>query len=108
VGNVSQTSIAGSQVTVDLTAVADAQQIELTLSGVNDGANTNNVSIPMGVRLGDVNGNGAVNATDVGLTKSHIGELILNSNFRADVNASGDINASDVGVVKSRLGAGLR
>jgi dockerin type I repeat protein len=48
-----------------------------------------------------------VNAADLGLTKSHVGELILGSNFRADVNANGDINASDVGVVKSRLGTGL-
>jgi len=107
VGNVSQTTIAGSQVTIDLTGVTNAQQIELTLFGVSDGANMNNESIPMGVLLGDVNSNGAVNATDVGLTKSHIGEPVLGSNFRADVNANGDINASDVGVVKSRLGTGF-
>ncbi|MGH8099812.1 MAG: choice-of-anchor Q domain-containing protein [Chthoniobacterales bacterium] len=107
VGNVSNTTVTGSQVTANLTDVANAQRIELTLFGVNDGANTNNVSIPMGVLLGDVSGNGTVNASDTGLAKSHIGEPIVQSNFRADTNASGDINATDAALVKSRLGTSL-
>jgi hypothetical protein len=107
VGNVSNTNVTGSQVTVNLAGVVNAQRIELTLSGVSDGANTNDARIPMGVLLGDANENGTVNAADVGLTKSHIGEPILNSNFRADINASGDINATDAALVKSRLGTSL-
>ena len=38
----------GNQVTVNLTNVSNAQRITLNLIGVNDGVNTDNVSIPMG------------------------------------------------------------
>ena len=56
-GIVDTANLNGSQVTVNLTGVANRQQIVLTLFGVSDGVNTNNVSIPMGVLLGDVTGN---------------------------------------------------
>jgi hypothetical protein len=107
VGTVSNANLTGSQVTVNLTGVANAQLIVLALFGVSDGTNTNNVNIPMDVLLGDVNGNGTVNAADVSLTKSVIGRPISSSNFRADVNTSGDINATDTAIVKSRLGTAL-
>jgi hypothetical protein len=92
---------------VNLTGVANAQQIGLTLFGVSDGANTNNANIPMGILLGDVNGNGNVNAADVSLTKSTGGQPISSSNFRADVNTSGSIGATDVGIIKSAVGSAL-
>ena len=61
----------------------------------------------MGVLIGDVNGNAAVNASDVALTKSQAGQAVTSSNFREDVNASGAITASDVGIVKSDAGTSL-
>jgi hypothetical protein len=106
-GAVSNFIVNGSQVIVNLTAVANAQTIVLTLFGVSDGTNTSDVSVPMGLLLGDTNGNGAVNATDIGQTKSKSGQPVDASSFRTDVTVSGSINASDVGLVKTMAGTVL-
>ena len=45
----------GNVVTIPLTNVANAQTINVTLNNVNG---STNVTIPMGVLIGDVNGNG--------------------------------------------------
>jgi N-acetylneuraminic acid mutarotase len=94
----------GNVVTIPLTNVTNAQTINVTLNNVNG---STNVTIPMGVLIGDVNGNGAVNASDVSQTKSRIGQQIDGTNFRSDVNANGVINATDVSIVKSSIGTGL-
>jgi hypothetical protein len=91
-------------VTVPLTNVANAQTLQITLNGVNG---AENVTIPMGVLIGDVNGNRAVNTSDIGLTKSQSGLPVTSENFRADVNPNGSINATDVSVVKSLAGNSL-
>jgi hypothetical protein len=49
-------SVTGAVVTVNLSAVADAQTITITLLSVNDGTSTGDVSIPMSVLRGDTNG----------------------------------------------------
>jgi hypothetical protein len=74
---------------------------------VSDGSNTNNVAVPIGFLLGDTNGNGAVNASDVSQTKAKSGQTIDPTNFRNDVTVSGSINASDVSLVKSKSGTAL-
>jgi hypothetical protein len=91
-------------VTVPLTNVANGQIINVSLFGVNG---TSNILIPMSVLAADVNGNGAVNASDVSLTKSRIGQAVNTTNFRSDANAGGAINASDVSIVKSHIGTAL-
>ena len=65
------------------------------------------VPVSMGVLIGDVNGNAAVNATDVALTKSQVGMLVGSGNFREDVNANGVINSVDVALVKAKVGTAL-
>jgi hypothetical protein len=66
---------------------------------------TNNVPVTMGLLVGETNGSGGVNATDIGQTKGASGLAVSASNFRADVNASGgSINASDIGFVKAQSG----
>src|SRR4029077_2230109 len=93
---------------VNLTGVTTAQRITVTLSGVNDGTGTGgDISVQMGVLVGDVNGNATVNASDVGLTKSQVGNPVTSSNFREDVNANGTISPSDVALVKSDVGTAL-
>jgi hypothetical protein len=104
VSNGGMVTIRGNTVTIPLTNVANAQTINITLFGVNS---SGNVAIPMNLLVGDVNGNGTVNARDVAFTKGHVGQSVDATNFRADVNASGVINASDVSLVKSFLGTGL-
>ena len=106
-GSVSSFSVSGSQVTVNLTGVTNAQIITVTLINVNDGTSSGDVPVSMGVLIGDVNGNGTVNATDVALTKSQVGMPVGSSNFREDVNANGLINSVDVAQVKSKVGTAL-
>jgi len=74
-------------ITVNLTGVTDVQRITVTLNSVSDGTNTGNIPIFMGVLGRDVNGNNAVNSTDVAQTKSQVGQPVMSSNFREDVNA---------------------
>ena len=104
-------TVSGNTVTIPLTNVANDSgiiTIQVTLFGVNDGSTYGAVMIPMGLRLGDVNGNGAVNASDVTLCKSRIGQMLNPTNFRADVNTSGAINATDTAIIKSNIGVALR
>jgi hypothetical protein len=94
-------------VTVPLTNVANAQRIAVTLFSVSDGTNTNNVSIPMGVLVGDTTGNGAVNSSDIAQTQSQSGQLVTSSNFREDLTLNGSINSSDIAFVQSKSGTAL-
>ena len=98
--------ISNNQITITLAGVANAQDLTITVTG-NFGGQTGSVMLTFGVLEGDVNGNGVVNASDIGSVKSHSGQLTGANNFRSDVNVSGAINASDVGLVKSRLGTGV-
>jgi hypothetical protein len=106
-GSVSSFSVSGSQVTVNLTGVTNVQTITVTLHNVNDGTSTGDVPVSIGVLVGDVNGNAAVNASDVALTKSQVGAAVSGSNFREDVNANGVINSVDVAQVKAEVGTAL-
>src|SRR5438876_660897 len=106
-GSVSSFSVSGSQVTVNLTGMTNVQTITVTLHNVNDGTSTGDVPVSMGVLVGDVNGNAAVNASDVSLTKSQVGVAVSGSNFREDVNANGAINSVDVAQVKAEVGTAL-
>jgi len=106
-GSVSSFSVSGPQVTVNLTGVTNVQRITVTLFDVNDGTHMGDVSVSMGVLVGDVNGNAVVNASDVSLTKSQVGVPVSGSNFREDVNANGLINSVDVALVKSKVGTAL-
>jgi hypothetical protein len=106
-GSVSSFTVSGSQVTVNLTGVTNVQRITVTLHNVNNGTSTGDVPVSMGVLVGDVNGNAAVNASDVALTKSQVGAAVSGSNFREDVNANGAINSVDVAQVKANVGTAL-
>jgi len=106
-GSVSSFSVSGSQVTVNLTGVTNVQRITVTLHNVNDGTHVGDVPVSMGVLVGDVNGNASVNASDVSLTKSQVGQAVSGSNFREDVNANGTISATDVAQVKADVGTAL-
>ena len=74
---------------------------------MSDGLNMANLAVPMGVLLGDTNGNGSVSASDVGQTKAQSGQPVTAGNFRTDVNVSGSISASDIGLVKAQSGTSL-
>jgi hypothetical protein len=107
VPNGGMVTVNGHNVTVPLTNVANVQTIQVRLNGVRNANATANIIIPISVLVGDVNGNGTVNAADVSLCKSHLGEAANAANFRGDANANGTINAADTAIVKSHLGTGL-
>ena len=59
-------TVSGNTVTIPLTNVTTQQVIQVRLNGVNG---SSSFIIPMGVLVGDTNGNGSVSAADVGQTK---------------------------------------
>ncbi len=96
-----------NEVTVNLSNVPNAQKIEVTLSGVNNGVTTSNVIVPMSVLLGDTTANGVVNSSDVSQTKAQSGAVVTSANFRNDVTVNGSLNSSDVSSVKAQSGTAL-
>jgi hypothetical protein len=107
VANGNAVTSSGNTVTVQLTNVANAQRLSITLYSVSDGASSGNVIIPLNTLLGDTTGNGTVTASDVGLTKSVSGSAVTASTFRNDVNVNGAITASDLRQVKVQTGTSL-
>ena len=95
------------QVLVSLAAGAcNGQYITVQLNNVTDGPTTISPSVTFGLLIGDVIGNGAVNASDIAKTSSQIGPACPPT-FRADVNGNGVINSSDISIVKANVGCGL-
>ena len=60
---------------VNLAGVTNAQTVNVTLTNVNDNAGNSStfISVPMAILIGDVNGNGNVNASDISQAKSNSG-----------------------------------
>jgi hypothetical protein len=97
------TGVNGTEVTVNLTGVSNAQKITVTLLNVNDGATTINVGVQMGILLGDVNQSTRTDAGDVTLVRQQTPSTpasLPSWDFRRDVNASGRIDAGDVTLVR--------
>lgn len=106
-GSVSSFSASGSQVTIDLAGLANAQVVTIKLGNVNDGVGLGDVYISFSLLAGDVNGSGVVTASDIGQSKVVVGQSVTSANFRADVNLSGTLNATDVSFVKAAAGSTL-
>jgi hypothetical protein len=110
VGMVSGTPVfAGHTGTVNLTGVANVQTLSVTVSGVTDqfGQVLADTSVQLSMLIGDTNGNGAVNASDISQTKGDTGQSATGSNFREDVNVNGVISSTDISLVKAHSGEGV-
>ncbi|HJT80812.1 MAG TPA: hypothetical protein VJ719_06415 [Chthoniobacterales bacterium] len=107
-GSVANTVITESDVTVNLSGVADAQTTGIVLSDLSDGTNLSDLVVPISFVIGDASGNGAVTNTDVAAAKSQVSATITQSNFRLDITANGAISNTDVSAVKSRVGMSLQ
>ncbi len=107
VSNGGAVTVSGSTVTVPLTNVADAQTINVTLSGVTTGTTSRNLCIAMSVLRGDTNANGVVNSGDALQTRSRSGQATDSTNFRSDVNVDGGVNSGDTTVVRAQSGNSL-
>lgn len=106
-GMVTGVSSAATTVTIDLGGVTNLQRLTVALLGVNDGSNSGDVGVRVGIVLGDTTGNGAVGSSDVSQAKAQSGQPVATANFRNDVNANGAITSSDIGLIKSQSGAVL-
>ena len=97
-----------SQFVLDLTNVCNGQSITVTLRNVvtTMGA-VGDFTVTMGVLVGDTNGDGIVNSTDISQAKSQSGVPVSVSNYREDLNVDGTINSSDISLVKSASGTSL-
>jgi hypothetical protein len=106
VGTPSSPVFSGNTMTVNLTGVADAQRLTLVLSNITDQFSQvlPETAVSVKILIGDTNGNGVVNASDVAQAKAQSGNLMLDTNFRADANINGAINATDIGMIKSKAG----
>ena len=94
----------GRTVTINLTSVADAQTLTITLSSVNSGTSTSNVTVPMSLLLGDTNADRVVNSGDVLQTRNRSGAATGSTSFRSDVNADGIVNSGDTLLVRAHSG----
>ena len=94
---------------VNLTRVANAQQIAVKLNGLTDSAGNfgSSLSVSMRVLIGDIIDNGAVSSSDIAEIKSQSGWPVTAANFRADIDANGSPNNTDVSLVKHFLGSAL-
>jgi hypothetical protein len=105
---VSSTTGSGTNtVTVNLSGVANATRVTITLQCATDGSTSGDVITTVGFLQGDTNGNGTVTAADIGQVKSQSGVPLTAANFRSDLNANGAITAADIGIVKARAGTQL-
>ena len=93
--------------TVNLTAVANAQEASVILLDVDDGTTVETLSVPMGILVGDTNADGFVNAGDALQTRGRSGQTTDATNFRSDVNGDGFVNSGDTTAVRARSGTSL-
>jgi hypothetical protein len=111
IANGGAVTVTGSEVSVPLTNVANAQVLTVRLNNVNAGAASGAVTVSVGMLVGDVNGDTSathsVNSSDVSQVQFESGHPVGDGNFRADVTASGDINSSDVSEVQAQSGTGF-
>ncbi|MGI9087731.1 MAG: hypothetical protein ACR2HH_08350 [Chthoniobacterales bacterium] len=98
---------ATSAITIDLTNVPNAQTTMVTLTGVQAGGSTADVTIPLAVLLGDVNGTKLVDGNDVSTVQSQTRQPVDESNFRNDVNLTGLIDGNDVAVTQGQTRTSL-
>jgi hypothetical protein len=103
-------SFSGNTMTVQLTGVANAQQLTVSLNGVTDalGQVLPSTGVNMKFLSGDANGDSSVNSGDATVTRSRSGQPTDNVNFRSDVNTDGTINAGDSVIVRAASGTAVQ
>jgi uncharacterized delta-60 repeat protein len=102
-------SFAGNTMTVNLTGVANAQDVTLTLSNVTDSLAQvlPDMVVGIGFLVGDTNGDRSVNSGDTLQTRNRSGQTAAAANFRSDVNVDGVVNSGDTVSVRARSGTFL-
>jgi hypothetical protein len=111
VGIVSSSGVGAepSEYVVNLAETGDAQVVHVTLANVTDtaGNQSDNITVSMGLLIGDTNGDRTVNSGDALQTRGRSGQAADGANFRSDVNQDGVVNSADALLVRSRSGSSL-
>jgi hypothetical protein len=102
-------TVSGNTITINLTGVANVQQVQVELRGITDvfAQALPDTSIPIKFLIGDTNGDSTVNSGDAIQTRSRSGQATNAANFRSDVNVDGTVNAGDALAVRARSGTSL-
>lgn len=98
--------MSGTELWVNLTGVANAQTVTVTLTNVADslGQPLPDTAVSAGFLLGDSSGDGSVNSGDATITRNRSGQATDATNFRSDYNTDGIINSGDATIVRARSG----
>ena len=110
VGSVSSSGVGAepSEYLVNLAEIGNAQVVHVTLTDVTDTAgNQSNITVSMGVLIGDTNGDRFVNSGDASQTRNRSGQAADATNFRSDYNTDGFVNAGDATTVRARSGTSI-
>lgn len=99
----------GNTMTVNLSGVADVQQITVTLSNVtgSGGQLLGNATVSLNLLAGDAIASKLVDRADVTLVKGQVGTPVSTANFREDLDVNGRITHADVAIAKTDLGHSL-
>lgn len=107
-GGIASTSIDSSQkiLTINLANVSDQQTIKITIHSLRhegpNGPSQNDLSVAMGILVGDVDGSGSITTSDTASITGQLGNVVNANNFRNDVNADGTITSSDKTLARNR------
>jgi hypothetical protein len=107
VSNGGNVTVSGNLVTIPLTNVTNAQTIEVTLFGVDNGNGSSDVTIAASFLLADAVPDGVVDSVDVQQTRSHLGQTTDASNFQFDFDIDGSIGTRDRQTVRRNRGTML-
>jgi hypothetical protein len=111
-GGLKSLTIDGNTVTTNWVAVphgCNGSDNIVTLTDILDdqGNTLGSASVPVGLLLGDANGDRVVNPADRQYVRGFKGQKIDSTNFRADVSSDGYIGVSDVRLVEKQQGTSL-
>jgi hypothetical protein len=97
-------TFSGSELTVPLTGVTDAQYVTLTVSNVAlAGGGTGGGTVRIGFLLGDVSQNRVVTVGDLAQVNAQLARPVTAANYLADVNANGTSTLADKGLTNANL-----
>ena len=100
-------TVSGNQVTIPLTNVANAQTIDVTLFGVDNGSGNSDVTLSASYLLADTVPDGVVNQSDNRETRNHLGQTTDATNFQFDVSLNGSVDNRDLQTVRRNRGSTL-
>ncbi|HJU12025.1 MAG TPA: hypothetical protein VJ728_14165, partial [Candidatus Binataceae bacterium] len=104
VDNGGMVTVNGNTVTIPLTNVGNAQTIDVTLFGVDNGTSSVDVTLSASYLLADTVANGVVDQADLRETRNHVGQTTGATNFQFDVTVDGSIENRDLQSVRRNRG----